>query len=484
MSEPKHFTPRPWQPGIMDFMYKTRRGNVFADVGMGKTPCGLTVYDNLLMAGYETKPLLVLGTLRIARKVWSDEVKKWDHLTDLEVVPLMGTPEERLRALKRDVPINTINYEQLPWLIQHFKDIHKSWPYGMLMPDESTRLSGLRISIRTSKLGKKWAQGGGTLRAKRLAHMAWDTRDSRLINFSGTPTPNNLHKLYGPQWFVDFGRRLGNSYSAFEQRYFKRGYDGYGLEMLPGADKLIHEAVKDVCIAVLAKDWLDLEKPLNVTIPVELPKRARALYREMKKNLYIQFGERQVEALNAGSKAVKLLQLASGAVYLDPETEDDDDPRAKDWVAVHDEKMQALEDVLEEMGGGPIIVAYQFRSTRERLKKNFPKMRFLDTIKDENDFKKGKIQGPFGVHPASGAHGIDGFQYVTNKIFFFDQWPDMELRDQVIGRIGPVRQYQAGFKRPVYIYDCVAIDTRDEDVISSHGEKAEIQNCFLDAMRR
>ena len=131
----------------------------------------------------------------------------------------------------------------------------------------------------------------------------------------------------------------------------------------------------------------------------------------------------------------------------------------------------------------PLIVAYQFKSDKARLKKAFPKMRFLDTEKDEMDFKKGKID-LLGVHPAAGGHGIDGFQNVTNRIAFFSQWPDMELRDQIIGRIGPTRQFQSGFDRPVYIYDIVAIDTRDEFVIESHNEKSCIQDCLLNAMRR
>lgn len=131
----------------------------------------------------------------------------------------------------------------------------------------------------------------------------------------------------------------------------------------------------------------------------------------------------------------------------------------------------------------PLIVAYQFKSDLARLKKAFPKGRDFVTEKDEDDFKSSKIDLLF-IHPASGGHGIDGFQNITNRIAFFTQWPDMELRDQLIGRIGPVRQFQAGFERPVYIYDIVATDTRDEDVLVSNTEKRDIQDCLLAAMRR
>lgn len=476
----KLFIPWDYQKLAIDFILDTKRAGLFMDCGLGKTATALTVYNDLLFSGYETKPVLILGPLRVARKVWGEETAKWEHLKHLEVSTIIGNEENRRIALKKDVPIHTTNYDQLPWLIEQRKD---NWPYGMVIADESTRLSGLRVSIRTSKTGKLFAQGQGTIRARRLAKMAFQTKNCRWLNLSATPSPNGLKKLYGSVWFQDFGHRLGNSYEAFKNRYFKIGYDGYKLEPLPGADKLIHEQIKDICMSLLAKDWLDLEEPINIPVRVELPPKVRKQYEEMKKKFYLKFGAREVEALNAGSKATKLLQLASGAIYLDPNCEDDDDPKAKDWQEIHDEKLQALKSIIEESGGMPLIVAYQFQSDRARLKKAFPKIRFLDTEKDEDDFKKGKIE-LFGVHPASGGHGIDGFQNITNRIVFFSQWPDMELRDQIIGRIGPVRQFQAGFERPVYIYDIIATDTRDEDVLASHHDKRDIQDCLLNAMRR
>ena len=478
--ERKEFTPRAYSGLITDFICDTRRGMLMADMGMGKTVGGLTAYDMLLFSGHETKPLLVVAPLRVARSVWLDESKKWNHLSNIIVSPIVGSVDERRAALRKDASVYTINYENIPWLIEELGD---RWPFGMIIPDESTRLAGLRISIRISKKGKKYAQGQGTLRARKLAKMAWQHRGSRWMNLSGTPAPNGLKKLYGQVWYCDFGARLGNSYTAFQNRYFTIERDGYKLVPLPGSDRLIHNAIKDICMSVLAKDYFDLREPIAVPVRVELPTKARMLYRRMEKELFLQVGDRKVEAKNAGSKAMKLLQLASGAIYLDPETIDDSDPRAKEWAEVHDEKILALQSIVEESGGVPLIVAYQFRSDEERLRKAFPKMRFLETKKDEDDFKAGKVQ-MIGIHPASGGHGIDGFQHVTNRICFFSQWPDYELRDQLIGRIGPVRQFQAGYERPVYIYDIIATGTRDEDVIESHVSKRETQDFLLEAMRR
>ena len=384
MDQRRKFIARDYQAKSIDFILETKRATLMADLGTGKTVSGLTAYDMLLATGHETKPMLVLGPLRVARKVWSTEAAKWDHLSNIEVSPIVGTPDERRSALRRSASVFTINYENLPWLVE---ELDGKWPFGFIMPDESTRLAGLRVSIRTSSTGKTWAQGQGTLRARRLAKVVWKHRYNRWLNLSGTPAPNGLKKFWGQNWFVDFGERLGTTYTAFEQRYFKKGFDGYNLEPLPGSDKLIHEKLKDVCCAILAKDYLKLDEPINVPVYIELPSKARALYREMEKKFYLKFGTREVEAVHAGSKANKLLQLASGAIYLDPEAEGDDDPRAKEWVEIHDEKILALESIIEESGGMPLIVAYQFKSDRARLQKAFPKMRFLETQRDEDDFK-------------------------------------------------------------------------------------------------
>lgn len=477
MADRKEFTPRLYQEKAIDFILNTPRAALFADCGLGKSVSALTAYDMLLTSGHETKPALILGPLRVARKVWSDEAAKWGHLKNIEVSNVVGDEEQRRAALKKDASLYSINYDNLPWLIDILGD---KWPFGAVIADESTRLSGLRVSVRM-KNGKRWIQGQGTVRARKLAKMAFQNRSSRWLNLTGTPAPNSLTKLFGQIWFQDFGERLGQSYTAFKDRWFTIGYDGFKLEPKPNADREIHAKIKDICLSIRAKDYFDLEEPIPILVPVELPKKARALYQEMKRKLYLKFDKREVEALNAGSKAVKLLQLASGAIYLDPDVDSDDDPRAKDWVEVHNEKLQALEGIIEEASGMPLIVAYQFKSDLARLQKAFPKGRDLCSEKDEDDFKAGKI-GLLFIHPASGGHGIDGFQNVTNRIAFFSQWPDMELRDQLIGRIGPVRQLQAGFDRPVYVYDIVAVDTRDEDVLESHGAKREIQDFLLEAM--
>jgi SNF2 family DNA or RNA helicase len=193
----------------------------------------------------------------------------------------------------------------------------------------------------------------------------------------------------------------------------------------------------------------------------------------------MQIGEHDIEAFNAASRTMKCLQLCNGAVY----TQSDSGADVAPWVDVHDEKLQALEDIIEEAAGMPVLVAYQFKSDLARLLKAFPRGRFLDADpQTEADWNAGKIPVLF-AHPKSAGHGLN-LQDGGNIIAFFGHWWDLELRQQIIERIGSVRQVQSGHDRPVFIYDIVAADTIDEIVIARHETKREVQDLLLEAMKR
>jgi hypothetical protein len=473
MTAGRDFTPRPWQDPMIDHIVGNARSSVFAGMGLGKGAATLTALDRLSLVE-EIYPVLVLGPLRVARKVWSDEAAKWNHLKHLRVSRVIGSAAERAVALDQPADIYTLNYDNLPWLVEH---LGEAWPFRTVVADESTRLKNFRL-----KQGGKRAQALG-----RLAHK----KVRRWVNLTGTPSPNGLKDLWGQMWFLDEGQRLGRTWSGFESRWFayKRKQDAITKKMeiqtviMPTADREIHAAIRDLCLSVDAKDWFDVRKPIRQTVPIELPPKVRRYYREMEREMFMAIAGHEVEAVNAASKTIKCLQLANGAVYVDPATEGDSHPKAREYVEVHDAKIEALQGIVEEAGGMPLIVAYQFKSDLARLLKAFPKGRHLHTEQDEDDFKAGRIPLLF-THPASAGHGIDGFQDVTNIIAFFGQWWDMELRDQIIGRIGPVRQMQSGHDRPVFIYDIVAEDTVDELVLARHDSKRGVQDLLMEAMKR
>lgn len=441
---------------MIDHLVRHPRCAIWADMGFGKTGATLTALDRLDLVE-DVYPALVIATLRVARDTWVDEAAKWDQLKHLRVSAVIGTADERMAALNREADIYCINYDNLQWLGEVLGD---KWPFKTVVADEATKLKGFRLRQ-------------GTKRARVLAQRA-HTKTSRFIELTGTPSPNGLKDLWGQCWFLDAGHRLGRTYDSFQQRWFQRSFDGYGMEPLPFAQEQIHDKVRDICLALDPADWFDLEKPVPETIYVDLPPKARALYREMERKLFAEIEGHPVTALNAAAKTNKCLQLASGAAYVGENSEE--------WVEVHNAKIEALESIVEEAGGMPLLVAYNFKSDRVRLLRHFKGSVDLATRDGLSQFKAGKALVGIG-HPASIGHGIDGLQYVTNKIAFFSRDWNMETHDQIIGRIGPVRQMQAGFKRPVFVYYINARDTVDDLVQARLETKREVQDLLLEAVK-
>ncbi|MEQ4654736.1 SNF2-related protein [Providencia rettgeri] len=458
----KHFTPRPYQNLILSHEIDIKRSNVWAGMGMGKTVATLTALEDLYMAGSETQPTLVLAPLRVASSTWPDEAVKWNHLRNIDVQPIIGNAKERMEAIKNtNASVFTINYDNLVWLVKIFGE---HWPFGTIIADESTRLK----SFRLRKGGK---------RAAALAKVA-HKHVQRWVNLTGTPSPNGLIDLWGQAWFVDQGQRLGRTYSAFTSRWFNNiqfpGQQWSKLEPWPFAQEQMQDALRDVTISLDAADWFDIKEPIHNIIKLELPTKARKQYQEMEKEMFLELEHDGIEALNAAAKTVKCLQIASGAIYTGD---------SKNWVELHDTKIQALESIISESGGMPILVAYHWKHDLERLLKAFPKGKNLDADPQTlRDWNAGKIPILF-AHPASAGHGLN-LQDGGNILVFFSHWWDLEQYQQIIERIGPTRQIQAGYNRPVFIHHLIAAGTMDEVVMERRNSKREIQELLLEAIKR
>lgn len=452
----RHYDPRAYQTIIMDHIQQVDRCGIFAGMGLGKTISTYTALDGLFMAG-EDHPVLVLAPLRVARTTWPEEARKWDHLRNISVMPVVGSEAERRAALRYDASVYTTNYEQLEWLVDYYGE---RWPFRTVVADELTKLKSFRLR-----------QGGK--RAGALAKVA-HSKVKRFIGLTGTPAPNGLQDLWGQCWFMDGGVRLGRTFDSFKQRWFQADHNGCGIRPLPFAQEQIQDKLKDICLTIDAADWFALEAPIVNDIYVDLPPRARSLYRDMERQMFMNLDGSDVEAFNAASRTIKCLQLANGAAYVDD---------AGNWKEVHDEKLAALEDVVEEANGAPVLVAYHFKSDLARLQRAFPQGRPLDadpaTIREWN---AGRIPVLF-AHPASAGHGLN-LQDGGNILVYFGHWWNLEERMQILERIGPTRQLQAGYKRPVFIHNIIARDTVDEMVIERVNSKREVQDILLAAMKR
>lgn len=441
-----------YQSDAVSFIHATKRCALWMPMGGGKTVTTLTALDELSLVE-DVYPVLVIAPLRVARSTWPEEPQRWSHLSHLRVSVITGTAKQRERALAVDADIYCTNFDNLSWLRTALGD---DWPFKTVVADEFTRLKSFRIR-----------QGGS--RARSLGQVA-HTHVKRFIGLTGTPAPNGVKDLWGQIWFLDQGERLGRTFSAFEQRWFRKGYDGYSLVPFDHTQKEVEDKLRDICLTV---QGLQVDEPIVNPIYVDLPPMARKVYVEMEKQMFTVIAEEGVEAANAAVRTQKCLQLANGAIYMEDGS----------WEAAHDAKLDALDSIIEEANGAPVLVAYNFKHDLERLKTRFRHGRVLDadpqTIRDWN---AGKISILF-AHPASAGHGLNLADGGNILAFYGVNW-NLEEHMQIIERIGPMRQKQAGYDRPVFIYPILARNTVDDLVMERLSSKRSVQDILLDALKR
>ena len=455
------FVPRSYQKLIVDNILYNKRTAVFAGMGLGKTASTLEAIRQI-KAVRPSLTVLIIAPLRVAQSTWPDEVRKWDSFKNLRVSVICGSAKARRDALLADADIYTINYENIPWLVEELKG---DWFFDLIVADESTRLKGLRARQ-------------GTQRAKALAKVAF--KSEGFVELTGTPAPNGLLDLWGQMWFLDKGARLGKSFSAFQKEFFYPISRGGGAtrwvewKLQEGSDKRIKRRIEDVSITVNPEDYFDVAKNIFTDIVVELPREVMRQYRKFARELYLELeGGEEITAANAAVKTGRLLQMASGAVYVE------DGEGSDAYTVVHKAKIEALASVIEEANGAPVLCAYSYRHEVDRILKAFPYARVLDkspqTIRDWN---KGKIPLLL-AHPASCGHGLN-LQDGGNILVFFSCTWSLELHDQIVERIGAVRQAQAGHDRPTFVHYLIAKGTLDEAVKERLSTKRDILDVLLD----
>ena len=466
---------------MVQHMLRNLRCNVWASPGTGKTSASIYAFDAMRMFG-EAKRGLVLAPKRVARSTWPAEIVKWqESFGHLKVAVAVGTEAQRIAALRSDADLVAINYDVLPWLVDVMGD---AWNFDTVFADESGRLKSLRVSLqrrqrKDGSWGTEYLSGQGGSRAKAIAQVA-HRKVRRWVNLNGSPAPNGLQDLWGQQFFVDAGRRLGSSFDAYEDRFFQKvGNDnGYGSTLVPlkSSQAEIQRLLRDVTISIDAKDWFDIKAPIESNVMVDLPPRARRAYDDMESQLFaeIEAGV-TVEAFNAGTRSLKCLQIGNGFAFTDTET--------RTWSELHDEKIEALKSIESETAGEPLLVRYCFVPDMQRILKAFPKARFLDdNPRTEDEWNQGRI--PMLVtHAASAGHGLN-LQHGGRVLVDFSSDYNLDHDEQIIERIGPTRQAQSGYNKAVYRYRIVASDTIEElSVLPRLRTKASVQDSLKAAMK-
>lgn len=441
------YEPHSYQKYATNFIERNSIAALLLDMGLGKTSITLTALNNLLFDYFDVHRILVVAPLRVARTTWSDEIEKWDHLSNLTFAIAVGTEKERIAALGQKADITMINRENLQWLIEKSG---QSFEYDMVVIDELSSFKNHQ--------------------AKRFkALMKVRTKVKRIVGLTGTPSSNGLMDLFAEFKILDMGVRLGRFIGQYRNAYFTpdkmNGPIVYSYKPLPSTEKIIYEKISDITISMKATDHLKMPKLIECETVVQMSEKEKKSYTTLKKELVLSIPDGEITAANAASLSNKLSQMANGAIYFED----------NEFVTIHDRKLDALEDLIESANGKPLLVAYWFKHDLERIKERFD-VREIKTSDDIKDWNDGKILVAV-IHPASAGHGLNLQSGGSTLVWFGLTW-SLELYQQTNARL-----YRQGQKNTVVIHHIITKGTIDEDILKALKRKDKTKSSLIDAVK-
>lgn len=425
---------------------------LFLRPGLGKTSITLSAINILKYFQWSISKALVVAPKKVAEGTWSKEASKWDHLKHLRIVTVLGSSAKRIRALNTPADVYVINRENIPWLVEYYK---QAWPFDMVVLDESTSFkNGQSKRFKAMKLVRRFCQ--------------------KIVLLTGTPSSKGLMDLWAQVFLLDGGERLGQNITQFRARYFDANtHGGHFTDYKPkeDAEDAVLKAISDICVSMKAEDYLELPQCIEHEIPVVLDEKAKKAYDKFERDLLLEIND---EVIMAGTAAVltgKLLQFCSGAIY-------DENHIAQE---VHSCKLDAYMELLERLNGEPCITFYGFQHDKERilerLQKTNLRVRAYQGTQDEDDWNAGNVDVLL-VHPASCAYGLNLQAGGRHIIWFTPNW-SFELNDQ-----GKCRLWRQGSPYDkVYVHYLIASGCVDEDVIAAIQKKQNTHDTVMQVLK-
>ena len=452
-----------YQRNMVNFQCTRPHSMIWADMGLGKSVVTLTSIAHLLSTGF-LRGVVIVAPIRVIRLVWRQEAARWSHTKHLTFSMLTGTKDQRTRALMRPASVYLINYENLQWLAEtlatYYTGKDKPLPFNGVVWDEISKCKN--STTQRVKAVKKI-----------LPHFDWTT------GLTGTPASNGYKDLHGQYLVVDKGQRLGTSKTAFRSRFYRKVGPHKELPY-DGAENEIKQLIGDITLEMSAEDYNKLPDLVVNDINIEMPEDLRATYDRMEREFFIQLDSgSKVEMFNQAALTNKCLQFSNGAMY----------PVAGMplWEPIHDLKLEALEEIIDEAQGQQVLCAYGYRSDAERIMKRFHDLRpiNLTECKSEasltnamNRWASGDCPLMIG-HPASMGHGIDGLQKRGHIVVWYGLNWSLDLYDQMNARIR--RQGQGA---PVICHRIMMLDTLDQAQAMALDEKAQTQAGLRNAVKQ
>jgi len=428
-------------------MIENETYGLFLDMGLGKTVSSLTAIKELY-DDFAINKVLVIAPLRVSKTVWHSEAKEWSHLKDdLTFSIITGNLEKRLLALQTDAIVYTINRENIPWLVEHYKS---KWPFDMIVIDESSSFKN-----PTSK------------RFRSLKEILKYTKHRYLL--TGTPSPNGLIDLWSQIYILDEGERLGKNITRFRNTYFEKDFMGYNYSLKEGSEEIIIDKIKDKIVSMNSEDYLNLPELIPSVVNVPLEGKLLRQYKQFEEDMITQIADNEISAVNAATLSNKLLQFSSGAIY-------DEDSEVHH---IHDLKFEALDEIIEYNPDTPILVAYNFKHELDRLLKRYPQAESLHRKWDDSDndrWNNNEIPLLF-AHPASAGHGLNlqkGDGHIAVWLGF--NW-SLELYQQFNKRL-----HRQGQKQPVSLIH-IAVGDIEYRLMRTLTKKDITQKELLEALK-
>jgi len=428
-----------YQKRMVQHVLDHDRCGIFAEMGMGKT---LTILEAIASL---PKPVLIVGPLRVVQTVWEAEARKFGY--DYTFARITGTPNARARAAESKADVYLVNVENLSKL-RYAYDPHWKWPSVILDESSLFKTAG---SIRTR------------------AALWISRRASNIVLLSGTPAPNGLEDLYSQIKLLDGGERLGRNKAQFLNKHFypeNAYYEHSKWIVKPGHDDIIRELISDICVSLQSRDYLELPDRIVNDIHVDMPLPVQRDYDELVEKMYLQLKDTEIDAVSAGVLVGKLAQFASGSVYTD-----------EGLAVVHEEKMLAVKDILEESAGQQVLLVYNYRHTLQRLQAwfNVVEPREGDDVIDR--WNAGEVS-VMALHPASGGHGLNLQESGAHILVWVDLPYNLEHYEQTNARL-----HRQGQTHPVMIHRIMAVGTIDDVIAEALANKSTVQDTLMRSLR-
>lgn len=446
------FKPHNYQAYAINRIINDDAVGLFLRPGLGKTSITLSAVNILKYFRWQVQKVLVVAPKKVAEGTWSKEAAKWDHLKHLRVVTILGSKTQRVKALNTPADVYVINRENIPWIVDHYK---QDWPFDMVVLDESTSFKNPQSKrFKALKLVRRFMR--------------------KVVILTGTPSSVGIEDLWAQVYLLDEGARLGKTITAYRQMYFNcNTHGGHFTEYTAkdGAEAAVLEAISDICISMKAEDYLELPNLIENEIPVVLDSKTEKAYAKFERDLLLELEEDTVTASTAGVLTGKLLQFCSGAIY----NED------KKVLPLHDCKIDAYMELIEQLGGEHCITFYGFQHDKDRileaLSKTKLRVRVYKDTKDEDDWNNGEIDVLL-VHPASCAYGLNLQAGGRHIVWFTPNW-SFELNDQ-----GKCRLYRQGSPYDkVYVHYLVVQGGVDEDVMKAIDGREDTHNTVMNVLK-